>query len=596
MRRFIISLSSFSILVIAACSQEETQGDAKLASSVTVGASHISAISAVLAGKANLGSTVATDLKVGFQYSKSAGILPSNSTTVEASDADADYNYTTSITWLDPATTYYYRSFVRQNGQDTYGETKEFTTKDFASLLQTNDASDIEASTATINAKLDLTDVPYKSLSYGFLWGSSETALYSDFKCTEIKDNAFSAVLTGLPHKTQFWYKSYVELDSQTFNGEAKTFTTDMIPVESVLFANTEYTFHTIGNTLMLKATVLPDNATDKSVEWSSDKESVATVDQNGTVKTIGNGVATITVTTKDQGKTASCIITVAQLVTRITLSSTSLTLSEGQDQTLSATVYPDNAADKTLIWTSTNESVAQVNQTGKVTAKSNGAATIRVEANDGSDIFASCAVRVKGPYTAVAGEAVDLGLNVKWSSMNLGATSPTSSGDYFAWGEIAPKDNYNWESYELCNGSYSTLTRYNNSNSYGAVDYQIEFVDYDYVDDAARQALGDNWRIPTDADWKALRDYCTWTWATQNGVNGYLVTSKINGNSIFLPAAGRRIGTGLSQAGSYGYYWSSSLGTGIPSNACYTIFKSNSFGSGLFDRCYGLPIRPVTK
>lgn len=127
MRRFIISLSSFSILVIAACSQEETQGDAKLASSVTVGASHISAISAVLAGKANLGSTVATDLKVGFQYSKSAGILPSNSTTVEASDADADYNYTTSITWLDPATTYYYRSFVRQNGQDTYGETKEFT-------------------------------------------------------------------------------------------------------------------------------------------------------------------------------------------------------------------------------------------------------------------------------------------------------------------------------------------------------------------------------------------------------------------------------------------------------------------------------------
>lgn len=177
MRRFIISLSSFSILVIAACSQEETQGDAKLASSVTVGASHISAISAVLAGKANLGSTVATDLKVGFQYSKSAGILPSNSTTVEASDADADYNYTTSITWLDPATTYYYRSFVRQNGQDTYGETKEFTTKDFASLLQTNDASDIEASTATINAKLDLTDVPYKSLSYGFLWGQFRNRL-----------------------------------------------------------------------------------------------------------------------------------------------------------------------------------------------------------------------------------------------------------------------------------------------------------------------------------------------------------------------------------------------------------------------------------
>lgn len=195
--------------------------EANLAPSVTVEAKNVSAISAVLAGKANLGSTVSSDLKVGFQYSKSAGILPSNSTTIEASDADAAYNYTAAITGLDPATKYYFRSFVRQNGQDTYGETKEFTTRDVASLLETKDASDIEATQATLNARLDLTDVQYKSLAYGFLCGYSESALNTDYKCKEISNNAISAALTNLSNKTQYWYKAYVKLDSQTFYGGA---------------------------------------------------------------------------------------------------------------------------------------------------------------------------------------------------------------------------------------------------------------------------------------------------------------------------------------------------------------------------------------
>ena len=201
---------------------------------MTVDANHISAICAILAGKANLGSTVAADLKVGFQYSKSAGILPSNSTTVEASDADADYNYTASITGLDPATTYYFRSFVRQNGQDTYGETRSFTTNGIISLLETKDPSDIEATCATLNAKLDLTNVKYNSLRYGFYWSPLGTPqdTYSEGK--EIAGNAFSSSLSNLSHKTEYWYKAFVELDSRLFYGEVKSFTTDIVPVESV--------------------------------------------------------------------------------------------------------------------------------------------------------------------------------------------------------------------------------------------------------------------------------------------------------------------------------------------------------------------------
>ena len=582
--------------------------EANLAPSVTVSADHIQVASAVLRGKANLSASVASDLRIGFQYSKSAGILPSNSTTIDAEDADANYNYTTTVTGLDPGTKYYFRSFVHQNSQDIYGETKEFTTKDMASLLETKDASEVEAYKATLNAKLDLTDVQYKSLAYGFLWGTSESELiYRDSKSSEIKDNAFSTAVTGLSQKTQYWYKAYVTLDGQTFYGEVKSFTTGVVPVESISLDKKEYTFNTIGNTMTLKATVLPSFAIDKSVEWSSDKEEVAIVDADGRVTAKGNGNAIITATTKSQGKTATCLITVAQWVKSISLGKTSMTLDEGQKHSFTPPITPSNAADKSLNWTSSKTSIATVDAEGKVIALSRGTAIIKAEAKDGSGVFASCAIRVKGPYTAVAGNAVDLGLSVKWSSMNLGATSQSGYGDYFAWGETAPKGNYNWFTYELCNGTSITLTRYNNKSSYGTVDKKSEFKDYGYEDDAARQALGGKWRIPTDAEWTELRDKnnCTWTWTDNyngTGIAGRIVTSKKTGytdKSIFLPAAGYRNGTQFYDAGSVGYYWSSSR-TGQARYAWYVYFYSAYVirygGGGDSDRSSGLSIRPVTE
>ena len=283
--------------------------------------------------------------------------------------------------------------------------------------------------------------------------------------------------------------------------------------------------------------------------------------------------------------------------VTSILLSKTSLSLLIGEEETITVTsVLPEDANDKTYTWSSSDNSIAVVDQNGKITAKAKGNTEIRATANDGSGIFASCAVRVKEPYTAMAGEAVDLGLGVKWSSMNLGATSPTGYGDYFAWGETAPKDNYSWGTYELCNGTYDTLTKYNNGSSYGAVDNKTEFRDYDYEDDAARQALGGKWRIPTDAEWTELKEQCTWTRTTQNGVDGNLVTSKTNGKSIFLPAAGRRVDTNLLTVGSNGYYWSSSLSTDLSRCAWYVFFESFNVYRGYGDRCCGLPVRPVSE
>ena len=139
-------------------------------------------------------------------------------------------------------------------------------------------------------------------------------------------------------------------------------------------------------------------------------------------------------------------------LVSSITLDKKEFVLTVGHSESLSATVFPDIATDKTVTWTSSNTSVATVSN-GLVTAKAAGKVTITASAGSKS---ATCSVTViqsgNGP------EAVDLGLSVKWASYNVGASTPEENGDYFAWGEIEPKSEYSWSTYKWCSGSSTAL------------------------------------------------------------------------------------------------------------------------------------------
>ena len=193
---------------------------------------------------------------------------------------------------------------------------------------------------------------------------------------------------------------------------------------------------------------------------------------------------------------------------------------------------------------------------------------------------------------TVVEPEWVDLGLSVKWATMNVGATKLEEYGDYFAWGETKPKTTNNWSTYkfELGTDYKGPFSKYVTNSSYGTVDNKTVL---DPEDDAAHVNWGGSWRMPTDAEWTELRTKCTWTWTTQNGVNGRKVTGP-NGNSIFLPAAGRRGVSSLFFAGSYGLFWSSSLNTGNPYRAWYVDFYSDDVGMYDLYRCYGQSVRPV--
>ena len=185
--------------------------------------------------------------------------------------------------------------------------------------------------------------------------------------------------------------------------------------------------------------------------------------------------------------------------------------------------------------------------------------------------------------------EYVDLGLSVKWATCNVGADSPEDYGDYFAWGETSPKSTYNWSTYKW--GDYENFTKYNTKSGFGTVDNKNQL---DLSDDAARANWGGSWRMPTHNELTELRENCSWKWTTRNGVKGYKVTSKTNGNSIFLPAAGYRDSSSLYNAGSYGYYWSSSLYSGFPHCARYVGFDSSYVDWHYLYRSYGLSVRPV--
>ncbi len=196
-------------------------------------------------------------------------------------------------------------------------------------------------------------------------------------------------------------------------------------------------------------------------------------------------------------------------------------------------------------------------------------------------------------PSGSVNGHAyVDLGLpsGLKWATCNVGASAPEEYGGYYAWGET--EENFladSWNTYKWCNGTSTSMTKYCTDSSYGTVDNKTVL---DPEDDVAHVKWGGTWRMPTKAELEELLNNCNWTWTTQNGVNGYIVTGP-NGNSIFLPHAG--LGRINMFKDIRGYYWSSSLDSNGCNSAYYMCFEIVDQGLYSLDRYNGQSVRPVS-
>ena len=541
-------------------------GDKKATCSITVEATPVTSVT--------LDKTSAS-LKVGETVSLAASVKPDDATDKTVTWSTSDASVATVSEGVVTAVKLGSANITAKAGEKeaTCAITVEATPVNFITLDKTS-ASLKVGETVTLTATVKPDDATDKTVT----WSTSDASVAT------VSEGVVTAVKLGSANIT-----------AKAGEKEATcAITVEASPVTSVTLDKTSASLK-VGEKVTLTVTVSPSSATDKSVSWSSNSTTVATVSSSGVVTAIKAGSATITVKTNDGGKTATCSVTVKAAtvpVTGVSLNTTSLSLKVGEKVTLTATVSPSSATDKSVTWSSNNTTVATVSSSGVVTAIKAGSATITVKTSDGGKT-ATCSVTVKASSSGQ--EAVDLGLpsGLKWGSCNIGASKPEEYGDYFAWGETENKKDYSESTYKWYNGTYESITKYNTSTSYGTVDNKTVL---DAEDDVAHVKLGGNWRMPTDAEWTELRDNCTWTWTTQNGVRGRLVTSKKNGNSIFLPAAGDWLQNGFSDAGSTGYYWSSSLITERPYGVLFVYFNFRGVYRDGYGRCYGLSVRPVSE
>ena len=415
--------------------------------------------------------------------------------------------------------------------------------------------------TATLNATVTPSDATARTVS----WKSSNPAVVTVSGNGEISaKSAGSATVTA------------------SAGGKSGTSTVTVLS-QAVAVTSVELTPSqlniSVGDSYTLTATVSPSDATDKTVTWTSSDPAVASVD-GGAVKGLKEGTATVTATAG--GKKAECRVSVSRKevpVDAVSLDKDELALYVGDSFTLTATVSPSDATDKTVTWTSSDPAVASVDG-GTVLAVAKGETTVTATSVNG--MVASCQIIVSERFSSV-----DMGLSVKWASMNLGATDTSEGGNLYAWGETLPKYDYSWATYQYASGTPESV------NKYG--DITDTFVLSD-MDDAAHSEKGGAWRIPTKHEFKELLDNCDVSWSASPA--GYRFTSRINGNTLFFPASGYMEGTSL-QTGPFcvARYWTASTGS-YDEEAAYVGFyePSREVAPGLnsAERCMGYAIRPV--
>ena len=355
------------------------------------------------------------------------------------------------------------------------------------------------------------------------------------------------------------------------------------------------------GETATITATVSPSDATNKRIIWSSSNSAVATVD-GGKVSAISAGSADITATADDNGKQATCKITVTD--------------SSGNGNGNEDPTIPENpviTGDYSLDGFSTviisgicnleplmgasvmfgivysNDDLTTDPKTIEAEGKdSNNKFSCEISVNPGGEVYYYRAFATRGGETfygdiksfktkeviPTSGEAIDMGVSVKWASCNLGSKSPEGFGNLYAWGETQSKSSYILDNYKYyVNGSYS---KYNSTDGKKVLDLE---------DDAANVNCGSNWRIPTIEEVNELFEECEFLKdIIYQGVSGQAFASKTTGNVIFFPDDANN---------SYRTeFWTSSREKEKTAYGFYFNYLGKKTDS--FNRVNGLHIRPV--
>ncbi|MBR5573918.1 MAG: carboxypeptidase regulatory-like domain-containing protein [Paludibacteraceae bacterium] len=554
----------------------------------------------------------------GFVYSKSS--MPTINTTIKKITSPVtDYDsYEENVSGLVEGSTYYVRAYAVNGGKTAYSTNEvSFVAEKYtinAPTVTTSSATNITTSSATIGGNVTSdggATVTERGVCYST--SSSNPTTSNSKKSSGSGLGNFTVNLSNLSAGTKYYVRAYAINEIGTSYGLTISFTTEE-PTYSKPTVTTSSATYVTTSSATIGGNVTSDGGTTVTERGVCYSTSSSTPTTSNSKKTAGSGLgnftvnlsnlsagtkyyvrayainevgtsygSTISFTTEEEPSYSKPTVTTSS-ATNVTTSSATIggnvTSDGGTTVTERGVCYSTSSSNPTTSNSKKSSGSGLGNFTVNLSNLSAGTkyyvrayAINEIGTSYGSTISFTTEQSSSTSNTENGHQYVDLGLSVKWATCNVGTTKPEGYGDYFAWGETRSKSYYNSSSY-----SY-----YDNPTT------------LPLSADAARANWGGQWRMPTIDEFEELRNNCTWKWTTQNGVNGYKVTSNSNGNYIFLPAAGYRDLGSLYGAGDYGYYWSSSAyGPNYSTTALYLYFYSTWKDRKNDYKAAGRSVRPV--
>ena len=547
--------------------------------------------------------------------------------------------YTCSLTDLQDNKRYYVRAYARNDIGIEYGKEMSFMT--IKELLPpsiiTSDITDISGTSAIVEGNVT-NDGGVNITEFGIVYGTSQNPTINDNNKVigEGKMDAFACTLTNLQENTAYYARAYAINEIGVGYGEDKSFTTKEIILPTVITSEVtdiSFTSATIGG-----------NVTNDGNASITEYGIVYGASQNPTISNnkiqCGSGIGSFT-----------CNITDLQdnliyYARAYAINSKGIAYGEEKSfRTQEMTLPTVSTAEVTDISYTTATIGGNVIDGGNTRVTDAGIAYSTSQNPTISDNKFNCSIGT-GPFNGVLSklqdnttyyvrayainskgvsygeqvsfttkeillenghQCVDLGLSVKWATCNIDATAPEKKGGYYAWGKRYKPWNYDWTDYDK---GFDNLT-YNGTCDCCSGTYAVNPCCGDYIghvtelkpeDDIASINWGGNWRMPTKEEAEELINNCIWTYTKQKNVNGYLVTSKYNGNTIFLPLTGFTTRHDEVTYEDQGLYWTSSLDTSNEDNlTAYILMCDYNYSEDhpivLVDdkaRCFGLQVRPV--
>ena len=519
--------------------------------------------------------------------------------------------YQSNLSGLTANTTYYVRAYATNSEGTAYGEEISFTTLEEHIVVEptvvTVSVSEVTETTAVTGGNVT-SDGGGEVSARGVCWSTSQEPTVEGSHTTDgTGTGEFVSNLTDLNDNTTYYVRAYATNEQGTSYGEQMSFTTvkhiDLPEVTTVEPTEIAITSAKTGGNVTSDG---GSEVTAKGVCWSTSQN--PTLSDSFSTDGIGLGeylsiINGLTINTTyyvrayatNEAGTAYgeefSFTTLCDLPTVITTAITNVEITTAKG---GGNVTADGGAEVTargLCWATHLEPTIEDSflvegaGLGEFTCDITGLNEntryyVRAYAtNSVGTAYGSVTTLKTADDGTIAGiEYVDLGLSVKWAPFNIGATSPTECGDYFAWGEIETKTEYT-EANSLTHGIY------------------MEDIGGNPQYDAARAIWGSTWRLPSREEIEEIVAECTWEWTSVDGMNGCKITGP-NGNHIFVPAAGCYIGAELKMLGQNGMYHSYKM-CGDYVNFSYGFHfgeGSDNYQLDWLYRAYGRSIRPVTE